>query len=399
MKTHRETFVLVPLWLTGTVSIACSNTQVSIPFQYHESALGESPVCSTPAQLDTDLTAASQASVISLSGVLPLTCPEVSMTETWTNGKLIFSDSPETPTTRGKLYGDNTLAATSGTTYNRVFSYHVNGRTTKSKFTVVLKNSGSSSGSLVVQKKGVAGPSTSYLYVGKLGFERWLNSTAGSTVNVAAGATIQLDSAYEVSVGQNNLMHGVWDYSFDQPHRVSVCMLNTGDNSVSVCPGLTLLSRDSHVRGTFSYADKVYDSASGVTIDTADGIQQFPIAGGTTNDSNAIGTDVTDGSSVTNSGNYGVLYRIHLNVDASDGQNQGFLINPRAGQWGGAVWAVADLLAGGKFLIPPTSSSTGDNTKGAVEGRYDPGSTPSPWLQFMPTGGSSFPVRFVIVPH
>lgn len=60
-------------------------------------------VCPTPAQLDADLTAASQGSIVSLSGVLPLTCPEVPITETWTGGKLIFSDSPESPTVKGKL--------------------------------------------------------------------------------------------------------------------------------------------------------------------------------------------------------------------------------------------------------------------------------------------------------
>ena len=66
----------------------------------------------TPAALKTALQSASPASVISLSGVNPLNCPEISLTQTWNGGSLIFSDSPESPTTRGILYKDATLAAT-----------------------------------------------------------------------------------------------------------------------------------------------------------------------------------------------------------------------------------------------------------------------------------------------
>jgi len=357
------------------------------------------PVCPTPVQLDTDLTAATQAAVIGLSGVLPLTCPEVVMAQTWAGGKLIFSDSPETPTAKAKLYEDATLAATEGVNYNRVFAYHVNGQTAKAKFTVLVKNLGTASGTLTIQKKGIAGPSTSYLYTGKLAFQRYLDSVAGAGVNVSAGATVQLDSTFEVSVTQNYLQHGIWDYSFTQPHKIMICMLNTTDNSVNVCPGLAVAARDTHKRGTFPFADKVYDTASGVVVDTASGIQQFPIAGGTANDEFAVGMDVTDGTQMTNAGNYGILYRMHMNLSASNGQNLGFLFNPRAGQWGGAVFSLAGVTPGGKFLIPVTSGSTGDNTKGAVEAKYNPAVTASVWLQFMPTGGSSFPLRMLAVPH
>lgn len=357
--------------------------------------------CSTPSALDTALTSAAQADVISLSGVTPLSCPEISMTQTWAGGKLIFSDSPESPTTHGKLYEDDGLSATSGTDYNRVFLYHVNGKASgKMKFTVLIKNTSGSSGTLTVQKSGTAGPSTSYLYAGKLGFERWLNSTAKSGVSVAAGATVRLDSTFDaLKANPSNLLHGIWDYSFTQAHKVTICALDESEDPLTVCPTLSVLSRDAHQRGTFPYADKVYDSAFGVTIDSADGIQQFPMAGNTTNDSNAVGTDDTDGSSQTLSGNYGILYRVHLNLVSTDGQNLGFLFNPRGGQWGGALWTLAGITAGGKFLIPPTSGSTGDNTKGAVASKYNPGSGLAVWYQWMPTGGSALPLRVIAVPH
>lgn len=357
--------------------------------------------CEPAAQLDTDLTAADQDDVISLSGTNPLNCPEITMSQTWTGGKLIFSDSPEGPTTRGKLYDDAGLAATSGSVYNRIFLYHVNGKASgKMKFTALLKNTSGSSGTLTIRKNGTAGPTTSYLYAGKLGFERWENSSAGGSTAVSAGSTVRIDSTFDaLKASPSNLLHGIWDYSFTQAHQITICALDENDDPASVCPGLSVLSRDSHQRGTFPYADKVYDTASGVTIDTNDGIQQFPLAGDTTNDAFAVGTDATDSSSQTLSGNYGILYRLHLTTASTDGRKLGLLINPRSGQWGGALYTMAGETAGGVFLIPATTGSTGDNTKGAVEGKYSPGMGLTPWAQFMPTGGSAFPVRWVAVPY
>lgn len=354
--------------------------------------------CPTPAQLQTDINAAAQAAVISLAGVNPISCPEATMSQTWAGGKLIFSDSPETPTARGKLYYDEALPATNGTDYNRVFAYHVNGNSKAMRIVVLIKNRGTASATLTVQKTGTAGPSTSYAYVGKLSYYRWLTSVAAAPRSVAAGAWAELDTTFNSwKPATNNLVHGIWDYSLDQPHTVLICAVNSTDNAISVCPTLSTLARDSHQRGTFPYSDKIYDTAS-YTIDTAQGIQQFPLAGNTTNDSNATGTDQTDGTSMTLAGNYGVNYRMHLASSYSDGKKLGFLINPRAGGWGGAIWAMPGVLAGGKFLIPDGSGTSSDNTKGSVAGKYQSGHT-APWFQFMPTGGSSFPVRFVAVPY
>jgi hypothetical protein len=194
-------------------------------------------------------------------------------------------------------------------------------------------------------------------------------------------------------------MNGIWDYSFTQPHQVTICALDPTDDPISVGPTLPLLARDVHTRGTFPNADKIYDPTAGYIINTSNGIQQFSIAQQTSTDTYAAGVDVTDGTSMTDGGNYGVLYRIHLNVASGDGRNLGFLMNPRAGNWGGAVNALAGITPGGQFLIPASTTLLGDNTKGAVEGKYNPVTTSAPWLQFMPTGGSAFPLRFVAVPY
>lgn len=356
--------------------------------------------CVTPSQLVTDLNAADQDDVISLSGVNPTSCPEIAMGESWEGGKLIFSDSPETPTARGKLYEDTNLPATGIDADNRVFVYHVNGYSgsIKMKFAVLLKNTSSVSGTLILQKSGTSGPTTSYLYAGKLAFQRWLQSTAAASVNVAAGATVKLTTAIETAASPTYLMHGIYDYSFTQTHQIMICSLNETDNALTVCPGLSVLSRDTHQRGTFPYSNKIYDTY-GVQYDTASGIYQFPLAAGSTNDSNAVGIDKTDNSSQTLSGNYGILYKMHLNTKSSNSKSFGILINPRGGSWGGAQWTVAGITMGGKVLVPSGSGSSGDNTRGTVSGKWNPGNSFTVWTQFMPTGGASFPLRFVFVPY
>lgn len=354
----------------------------------------------TPSQLKSALSSTTQASIVSLYGVNPLSCPEVSMSQTWSGGVLIFSDSPESPTSRGMLYMDTNVAATASVT-NRIYAYHVNNNSSgQMKFSVLIKNNGSSTGTLTVQQVGIAGPSTDYPYVGKLAFYRWLTNPPATSISVPAGQTVRLDTNFDtMNVTQGYVLHGIWDYTFTQPHTVMVCALNPSDNPVTVGPTLSVLARDSHVRGTFSSNSKTYDTSSGVVIDTASGIQQYPIGGN--DDVSVTGFDyaVHPATAVTNGGNYGLLYRTHLSVSASDHQDLALLITPRAGSWGGAVYVDPGLQAGGKFLIPSGSGTFSDETEAAVEGEYNPGTGITVWLQFMPTAASSFPVRMMTVPY
>jgi hypothetical protein len=322
------------------------------------------------------------------------------MVGTWSGGSLVFSDSPETVPQRGKLYEDN-FVATSGTTYNRMWVYHVNGKASgKMKLTILVKNTGGSTGTLTVQKKGVAGPSTAFVTVGKLAFQRWQQSTAGSPVSVGAGTTVRIDSAaFEVQFNPGNLMHGIYDISMTQPYKLTICALDQNDNPLTVCPGLPVLARDVHDRGTFPYADKVYDTAPGFAINTIDGIQQFPLNSNSASDPDAVGVDATDGTPMQLHGNIGVVYKLHLLNDADDGQNVGFVLNPRGGYWGTAIYAMAGLLPGGVFLAPASQEGLSDNTKAVVEGRYSPGTGLTTWFQWMMTGGSNAPVRVLAVPH
>lgn len=358
--------------------------------------------CPTPAQLDADLTAAAQGSIVSLSGVSPLNCPLIPITEQWTGGKYIFSDSPESPTVKGKLYEDGTLAATSGTVYNRIFVLHVNQNpSTNMKFGVLIKNTGLVSATLTIRKKGWKGPGLAWVQMGMDAFKDWQNSVAGAGVTVAAGATVRLDSSFEVSTPKGQAMHGIWDYSMTTPHQVTVCAVNAADTMLTTCPGLAVLARDVHNRGTFLYADKIYDTSTGVAISTVDGVQQFSVGAwsGSAYDTAVTGTDVVTGSAETLAGNIGVIYKMHLNMVAPDGQNLGWVINPRGGWWGGAFKSMLGLLSQSASICPTTGGGMSDNTKACVVNRYTPGGGLNAWVSFMITASANAPVRFIAVPH
>ena len=356
--------------------------------------------CATPPPLSAELNDGLPAAVISLAGVDPLACPEVPMFSTWLGGRLIFSDSPEAPDTPGRLYEDGTLDATDEATRNRVFLYHANGAEgIRLRFAVVITNLGASDGTLIVRRRGLAGPTADYLYAGKVAFKRWLLSRPAPPVSVLAGTAVSLDAELDqITAAPVELMRGIWDYSFDQPHKIAVCVLEVSDNPLT-CTDLPVLPRDTHQRGTFDHADKLYSTDRDAAIDSINDIQQFPIAGDTPNDPDATGTDQTDGSPQVLGGNYGILYRVRLRTLSSDGRNLGFLINPRGGPWGGAVRASPGITPGGAFLIPLSAAAVESNTEGAIEGKYAPDPSQAIWMQLMPTGGLSFPLRVLAAPY
>ncbi len=96
---------------------------------------------------------------------------------------------------------------------------------------------------------------------------------------------------------------------------------------------------------------------------------------------------------------FGIIRSASRIASASDGRNLAFLLNPRGGAWGGALEAMPGITLGGVFLIPASTTSIQDNSRGAVVGKYSPGESLSTAFYFMPTGGSSFPLRVIGIPY
>lgn len=324
------------------------------------------------------------------------------MVQTWSSGRLILSDSPESPADRGILYKDTTLASTGTAFTNRVFVYHQADYPGGSlRFSVLIKNNGTGPGTLAVKAHGCAGPAAVFPTTGESAFYRYLTNRPAASVTIPAGAMVRLDTNFDsIDIPRGSVLNGIWDYTFNQPHSIYVCALHPSDDPITVEPTLTVLSRDNHERGTFASCNKIYRTDSEYACDTAGGIAQFPIGGA--DDASVTGYDnaVSPPTAETNEGNFGVLYRIRMACSKSDGRNLGFLIAPRAGPWCGAVSADRGILAGGNFIIPADGKSFSSKSLAAVEGKYAPSSSGSRvWLQFMPTAGAAFPVRVMAVPY
>ncbi|MGH7329645.1 MAG: hypothetical protein ACREJX_14965, partial [Polyangiaceae bacterium] len=256
---------------------------------------------------------------------------------------------------------------------------------------VVVLNQGASDAHATILQKGLAGPSTSYVTVGKAAITRWFSSTASAPITIPAGQRILLDSDLDtLHASYTELVHGIIDVSFDAPVKVSVVSVQAGDDAASITAGLSLLPADSdHQRATFAGAARVIE-AEGLVA--GDGIRKISLGGNET-DANLQGTDAVDGTTASLGGNYGVFYTLLLGVASHDS----LVFVPRGGAWGGSGDVTAGEDADGGALAFPsaTESAPADGSAVAV-GRFSSGENVR--LHFMSAGGSSLPVHLASVP-
>ncbi|MEO8797909.1 MAG: hypothetical protein ABI551_08495, partial [Polyangiaceae bacterium] len=97
---------------------------------------------------------------------------------------MLFSDSPESPSTSGVLYAD-----TVGPGPFRIYVYHTNGGNDgiARKFPVVVLNQGALDAHVTITAKGIAGPSADYVSVGKAAAAHFLAPAISTMVTVPAG--------------------------------------------------------------------------------------------------------------------------------------------------------------------------------------------------------------------
>ncbi|HEV2327228.1 MAG TPA: hypothetical protein VGY56_00390 [Verrucomicrobiae bacterium] len=361
-------------------------------------AAGQTEIA-TPVELQNILTTNRQGAVVSLCGVAPESCPRIPVSQTFSGGKLIFSDSPESPTNVGILCMDTNLAATGPSIPNRIFVYHVNASSSgKMKFCVLVENNGNSAAVLTVHRAGVAGPGTDYMLIGETALNRWLANSRTTAHSVAPGQTIRLDTNFDsINVAHDGLLNGIWDYTFDQPHTIIICVLHANDDPIAVGPTLGVLAGHVHDRGTFEYCNKDCSTTDG-NINLASAPREFPIGGN--DDIYVKGWDnsVFPPIAVTNEGNYGVFYTVNLKLNADDSGALALLLSPQGGSWCGAVKAMPGLLPGGMFFVPSNQKSISDPSSAVIVGEYFPRVLKNISFQFMPSGGASFPVYVLTVP-
>lgn len=346
-----------------------------------------------PAALKTALASASQGSVVGLAGLNAAYLQDIpNLTRTWSGPKLFFSDSPESPKGSGNLYIDSFAANTPV----RCYLYHANGATTNKKFNLVVRNLGTATATVQRTKAGLAGPTTNYIYAGKVCTQRYMQSTGLSSLTVAPNQCVVLDSSMNaITAAPGQLVHGIYDIQANQPIKVYALVTDPSTNAASVAPSLAVLARDGHDRGTFPFADKIVDAP----IFTSGGMYQIKLCDNSA-DANAVGVDAVTGLSSTLNGNYGIMYRFHFTAYGDDGRKLGLMLNPRGGALGNAVNCAAGLTPSGTALVPPGTAYLNLQTEAGVTSKYQPSSSGSDiWMQWMPAGSSNLPAKLLITPY
>ena len=327
-----------------------------------------------------------------------------------TGGTLLFSDSPEYVKEVGVLYRDTVTGDA------RVLYYHLNDTPQPKKVAVVLETEADLA-TVTVTRGAAAAPSTDYLQVGKatqIGYfdTHELNERIYVTKE---RPRLLVPAMNETLLAPGQLVYGVYDFHANAPVRVSVIMYGADVDPFAFLRIARVLPRDEiALRGTFHGMNRVI-TAQKPYRPSMDGAVYFPI-GDNLHDVYRHGIDATDGSSVVNYGNYGILYQI--NIPTMGRENTHYFLSPLGGVYAGAMRAES----GGKRVLlqtPAMRAYFGDQTlaesPNVVQAReegllfltqytelsdlgmYAAGQSVE--FEYSPPGASNLPVNIILMPE
>ena len=202
---------------------------------------------------------------------------------------------------------------------------------------------------------------------------------------VQPGVRVLLDPALDqLHAAKDQLVHAIYDVSVDRSVKVSFVSVPVTADAASVTAGLPLLTRDiNHQRGTFAAADVL------VIADPAGaqkkGVQRLRLGLDQVDDT-LEGVDAPTGDKQRLLGNYGMLFRLALELPAPAAA----ALAPRGGSWSG----VARAGAAKAVLLPTATQSLATTTDAIVLGGVGGG---GPEVKLLTGGGSSLPVDLFLV--
>lgn len=311
-------------------------------------------------------------------------------------GTLLFSDSPEYVRENGILYSD----VVSGRV--RLYYYHVNDTKKPKQIVALAENVTGKFNTIEIQQGVISGPSDDYCKVGKGSQELYYGRPQTDTEFFVSRKTKLLDSRMaERIVKKDELICGIYDFTAEQPVRISVLAYPEGTDPVEFLKKAESHKKD-HVmlRGTYREAERTlraehpYDPAK-------DGTAGFLLADGVV-DVFKTGVDAMDGSQVTDVGNYGVNYHIDIPT-TGEGRFRCYL-RPMGGAYAGFMTVRADNAPAVHHPVPSATLVFGDEEsrkEGAAEEEYLGAFEAGQHLhvEFSPPGASNLPVQIVFVPE
>lgn len=325
-------------------------------------------------------------------------------------GTLLFSDSPESVTDDGILYQDTVKGEA------RILYYHLNSSDSDKKVAVVLQSADGQPAIVRVTRGGACYPSPDYLHVGKMTQMAYFEGEAHGDIYIGRGRHRLLQENMDTTIlHPGDLVYGVYDFASNRPIKVSVIMYPADANPFEFLEQAHVLPKDEQrLRGTFHGMNRIVTSSQ-VYDPAVDGTVYFPLADDI-HDHYRTGIDATDGSAVTNYGNYGVLYKLQIPV-AKDGAVQ-YYLSPLGGVYAGAMTVERETTRrrmietpyGRPYFgdaTPPESDATQkareeglailtDTTELTDLGAYD-GDRPVTF-EFSPPGASNLPINIIMMP-
>ncbi|MGG1876808.1 stalk domain-containing protein [Paenibacillus cisolokensis] len=296
---------------------------------------------------------------------------------------LIRSNSPETVYREGIVYREVGVGNT------RFMIHHLNATGKRMKMYVVATNINNTPARITTQYTGMGGPIDIPTATGRASVQRYLESMQSAdsfkTISLAPGESrVILDDLSRQSLANGHVVSMFADLYTDSPIRYDVIMIDEAKDPIQKLPHLILQPVDGvHNRGTYADATRI--------IETYERVGDTPARiaiGDRVNDPNLEGFDGITGVPQSNSGNFGVLYKIKLHRVAP---NTLITLNPRGGRYMGAV------MVNGNIINVPNSGAVAAPHEATVlyrTGDYER----SVEILFTAAPGSSLPVNLLLQP-
>ncbi|WP_310829464.1 stalk domain-containing protein [Paenibacillus pedocola] len=321
--------------------------------------------------------------IISMDGGMIPGLTNVNNTTSSEDYLLIRSNSPETVNTEGILYRETAVGKT------RFLVHHMNNMSTRQKLYVIATNNNLYPTTITTQYSGIAGPVTSPEYTGKISILKYytsmLTNEKYSSVTLQPGQSMPiLTDINKVSMKPGEVLSLSADLFSDLTVQYNVVMVEESKDPVALLPTLPILDRDGvHNRGTYPNSTRIINVS-----DVVGATQAKLVLGDNKNDLNLIGMDPMTGTTASNAGNFGVLYKIRLERVAP---NTLITFNPRGGNYLGS------LMVNNTIVNLPNKGNLSSSDMNAVV--YRSGNYEGPVdIVFSVASGSNLPVNFVFTP-
>jgi len=296
---------------------------------------------------------------------------------------LIRSNSPETVNSDGIVYRETAFGDT------RFMIHHKNNTGRNVKMYVIAKNTGMWPTTLTLKNSGFGGPLDIPTATGKKSVENYYESIRtgkpNTTIILKPGESMPiLTEISNVTMKPGQVISLLSDVYSDYALQYDIVMLDATKDPLQSLPYLSFLDRDGvHNRGTYPDATRL------ITVDNVVGTeQQRLLLGDKTDDPNLVGMDALTGTEASNSGNFGVVYKIKLNHVAP---NTVITFNPRGGKYQGP------LLVNGQIVQAPATGTIDAPHQNSVvfrTGDYEQAVE----IIFSAASGSNLPVNLLFMP-